>query len=136
MPSRTIIPDQGEFRSIAGFPPYEVNVHGRVHRKRDGSRVMPRLLDGVLVVDVPCRSLRERPWVPVALLVARAWLPRLPGKKHLTHHVHLIDGNPEHVQVSNVVWMPDRLCERAFCGQHLRDGPARRSSPVCHGEPR
>ncbi len=123
MPSQSILAELGEFRSIAGFPPFEVNSLGRVRRKRDGSRVMPRLLDGVLVVDVPRRSLRERPWVPVALLVARAWLPRLPGKKHLTHHVHLVDGTPEHVQVGNVVWMPHRLCAR----------PRSESAPTCIG---
>ena len=123
MSSPLILAETGEFRSIAGFPAYEVNVHGRVHRKRDGSRVMPRLLDGVLVVDVPRRSLIERPWVPVALLVARAWLPRNPGKKHLTHHVHLIDGDPENVQVRNIVWMPHRLCARK----------RPESAPICIG---
>lgn len=90
-------------RSVPGFPGLRADASGWIHRKSDGQRLKPRFVGGMLCVDVSTATQRNKPWVPVAVLVARAFVPRpRPFYRHRAV-VHL-DGDRKNCRASNLAW--------------------------------
>lgn len=90
-------------RSVPGFPGLRADRSGWIYRKRDGQRLKPRVLGGVLYVDVSTPTQLDRPWVPVAILVARAFVPR-PRPFYRHREVVHLDGDRKNCRASNLAW--------------------------------
>lgn len=93
-----------EFRSIGGFPALRADASGWIYRKRDGARLKPRIIGGVLCVDVSKPSEIERPWVPVSMLVARAFVP-IPRPLYRHRVVRHLDGDLANCRSTNLAWV-------------------------------
>lgn len=90
-------------RSIPGFPGLRADASGWIHRKSDGQRLKPRIVNGVLCVDVSTPRVRAKPWVPVAILVARTFVPR-PRPFYRHREVVHLDGDRKNCRASNLAW--------------------------------
>lgn len=105
-----IVPRNDDKRSIPGFPRLWADRAGHIWNKKDGKELAPFRVAGVLLVDVsPRPSMVDRPWVPVKILVARAWLPRL-RPKHRDRVLKHIDNDPLNVAASNLAWVSPPRC--------------------------
>lgn len=104
-------------RSVPGFPGLRAEASGWIYTKRDGQRLKPRLIDGVICVDVSTPRARAKPWVPVAILVARAFVP-VPRPRYRHREVIYLDGDRKNCRATNLAW------QRAGCSK----GAPRRSS--------
>lgn len=91
-------------RSIRGFPDLCADASGWIYRKRDGARLKPRLVGGVLCVDASKPTQIDKPWVFVAVLVARAFVP-IPRPLYRHRIVRHLDGDRKNCQASNLVWV-------------------------------
>lgn len=90
-------------RSVPGFPGYRVDEHGNVYSKRTLHLLEARLVCGVLCVDLRDRGARVSPWVPVAVLVARAFVP-VPRPLYRHREVVHRDGDRRNCRASNLIW--------------------------------
>lgn len=90
-------------RSVPGFPGLRATASGWIYTKRDGQRLKPRMIDGVLCVDVSTPKARTKPWIPVAILVARAFVP-VPRPRYRHRDVVHLDGDRRNCRASNLVW--------------------------------
>lgn len=105
LPMRSL-PDRAFDRSVPGFPAYCIDQDGTVYNKRTGDALRVRIVGGLPCVDVDTRpraTAQSRPSVPVRLLVARAWLPRLRAKDRGATLRHL-DGDQMNSRADNLVW--------------------------------
>lgn len=91
-------------RSVPGFPGLRANASGWILRKRDGQRLKPRIVGGVLCVDVSTPTQRAKPWVPVAVMVARAFVP-IPRPRYRHREVIHLDGDGKNCRASNLAWV-------------------------------
>lgn len=91
-------------RSIPGFPGLRADASGWIYRKRDGQRLKPRIVGGVLCVDVSTPTQRNKPWIAVAILVARAFV-QIPRPLHRHRNVRHLDGDCRNCRASNLVWV-------------------------------
>ncbi|WP_186004842.1 HNH endonuclease [Microbacterium sp. UCD-TDU] len=101
-------------RSIPGFAGLRADANGWIYTKRDGQRLKSRVVGGVLCVDVSKPTQRQSPWVPVAILVARAFVP-IPRPRYRHREVIHLDGDRKNCRASNLAWVR---------------GPRRRQTPI------
>ena len=94
-------------RSVAGFPGYTVDSLGTVYGKRSGQPLKVRIVRGVPCVDLRPRGQKVSPWVPVHILVARAFVP-IPRPLYRHREVIHRDGNQRNCAASNLAWRCDR----------------------------
>lgn len=90
-------------RSIPGFPDLRASASGWIYTKRDGQRLKPRMIAGVLCVDTSTPTQRAKPWVPVGVLVARAFVP-IPRPRYRHREVIHLDGDPRNARAANLAW--------------------------------
>lgn len=102
--TRELYPFGAARRSIPGFPGLRADASGWIYRKRDGQRLKPRMIAGVLCVDVSTPKARAKPWVPVAILVARAFVP-IPRPRYRHREVVHLDGDLNNCRASNLAWV-------------------------------
>jgi len=93
-------------RSVPGFPGYLIDDLGTVYGKRNGQPLKARLVRGVPCVDLRPRGQRVSPWVPVHILVARAFVP-IPRPLYRHREVIHRDGNRLNCTASNLEWKRD-----------------------------
>lgn len=101
-------------RSVPGFPCIRADASGWIYRKRDGQRLKPRVIGGALCVDTSTPTQRNKPWIPVAILVARAFVP-IPRPRYRHREVVHLDGDRKNCRASNLAWVR---------------GPRRRQTPI------
>ena len=93
----------GATRSVPGFPHHRADTAGSIYSKRDGQKLEPRVIDGVPCIDVSKPTQRHSPWVPVAVMVARAFVP-IPRPIYRHRTVKHLDGNRRNCKASNLAW--------------------------------
>ncbi|MFJ4224247.1 hypothetical protein [Microbacterium sp. NPDC089695] len=91
-------------RSVPGFPGLRADASGWIYTKRDGQRLRPRIVGGVLCVDISTPTQRNKPWIPVAILVARAFVAR-PRPFYRHRQVIHLDGDIRNCRSANLAWM-------------------------------
>lgn len=91
-------------RSVPGFPGLRADRSGWIYTKRDGQRLKRRVVGGVLCVDVSRPTQRHSPGVPVAILVARAFVPR-PRPFYRHREVVHLDGDSRNCRSANLAWV-------------------------------
>lgn len=107
-----------DLRSVAGFPGYTVDEDGTVYGKRSGEPLKARIVRGEPCVDLTPRDRgRESPWVPVSILVARAWVP-IPRPLYRHREVVHRDGNRRNCSASNLMWKRGPKGERQPTKRH------------------
>ncbi|UTT53753.1 hypothetical protein [Microbacterium maritypicum] len=90
-------------RSVPGFPGLRADATGSIYSKRDGQRLKPRVVGDVLCVDVSTPTQRNKPWIPVAILVARAFVAR-PRPFYRHREVIHLDGDRKNCRALNLAW--------------------------------
>lgn len=103
-PERLLLP--AHTRSVAGFPGYTIDSLGTVYSKRNGQPLKVRIVRGVPCVDLRPRGQKVSPWVPVHILVARAFVP-IPRPLYRHREVIHRDGDRLNCAASNLVWKCD-----------------------------
>lgn len=99
------LPRGEDTRSVPGWPGYRIDAAGTVYGKRSGRPLRSRLVRGVPCVDLsPRPSQRVSPWVPVHILVARAFVP-IPRPLYRHREVGFHDDDPRNIQASNLFWI-------------------------------
>lgn len=91
------------FKSIPGFPDYQVSTWGRVRRTSTGKVLKPEVHDkGYLRVEL-FDAHGNKVHMKVHRLVANAFVWNPYGKPHVNH----IDGNNQNNSYTNLEWVTD-----------------------------
>lgn len=103
MTSPNVTPNP-DIRSVPGFPGYRIGPDGIVYSKRTGQPLQIRNVRGVPCVDLrPRPTVGMSPYVAVAVLVARAFVP-MPRPLHHRRKVVHRDGDTNNCRASNLRW--------------------------------
>lgn len=100
------------WREIRSFPGYLVGDEGHVKNEETG-RYMTQLRNQHGVVHVGLTRDRVQYRRSVAVLVANAFVDRLPGREHFDTPINL-DGDRSNNRVPNIMWRPRWFAVKYF----------------------